>query len=87
MVQIASSVLGDNMRFLVNKLYLCSALSTPISSGVISGEVSYIFSAIVNLQYMIDANSRISYPLAKRLEVGYDGILGTGRMARRMGAN
>jgi hypothetical protein len=36
---------------------------------------------------MIDANNRLSYPLAKRLEVRYERILGTGTNMAREWAN
>jgi hypothetical protein len=39
------------------------------------------------VNHNFDTQSQNSYPLAKRLEVGHDRVLGTRRMACRMGAN
>jgi hypothetical protein len=39
--------------------------------------------AMIHLLLSIDVTHRISYPLAKKLEVEYDTILGTRRMVAR----
>jgi len=73
-----------NMLNIIARMLLNRPLKKLITPSFLADSMAEVI-AVVN--HNIDNFQDMFYPLAKRLGVEHDGILGTGRMARRMGAN